>query len=1028
MGLIDQWFSKDGWRQTLLQGFNLRAEEAERTFLMFAFYATTSVGLVWLEAITADLFLNAYKAEGLPWIYIASAGIGSGLSFVYSQLQKVLPLRRVIVIIALLMAAPLLLFWVGLSAQAIYPFEFWKVSTVGITIFLMRLWVEALNVLNDLNTAITANQLFNIREIKRTYPLISSGILVADVISGFSLGFMIRLVGNLENMVLLSCGMMAIGAGILFYLSNAYQQAFPDFLRRRSGSEEQASEFSTNRSMQGSLRRYVVLLFLFFILSQVLFLLIDFRFLGALQEFSTSEGQIAAFLGVFNGILGIFEVTMQWLASSRLIERVGVFFASLLLPGGIGILSALAISSLAWQTPLVSEWEWTVPLFLILLALKFYDELLHYTLFASVGPVLFQPVPDGVRSHVQAMVRGVAEPISTGVTGVALLALGWVMGDRQLDILFPVMLVLSLVWILVILLLRAKYVNLLVISADRGQLTRDVDELELRRKLLETLEKPGPEKRKESCIDFLSKVYPKSACELLAPRLINFSPTLQRKSLEAMLLYPSAATLNQVKELIDQDPSATVLALALRFVWITEEDPDIRRLRVYLKSEVDPVVRGTAASLMMRQGDPTQKAEATNTLRQMLTHKSEKERVMGCRALGEAVYLQALRIHIPKLLQDESLRVRWAILDAIAATHLEEFYPSLLRGLQYKSTREAALKALVRLHNEALPMLINLAEDVQKPDIVRLHAWQAIGLIGTPEALDALISHLVVAWGNNRRNILRILLEMPGEIGIESTLKQMGRSGVEQLIDQELMFIGQTYAALLDLSPQAMWMREADLLKRALEGLLLDAQERLFLLMQFLYPIGAIKAAAFNLQSASRSNMARGLEILDNTLDIPNKRAVLSVLDRNSEQEKLRNLSEIFDDQRLSPSDRLRQLLDLRHFLSDWAIACCFHLAKQAHWSLTSEQSVACLRHPKGFVREAVLSYLWMASPRAMQTLLPLLQKDPDRLVTAQVKKMLGELDLIRERDLKRKNSAEITGNPSTNLLNIPNQPGFETI
>jgi HEAT repeat protein len=406
----------------------------------------------------------------------------------------------------------------------------------------------------------------------------------------------------------------------------------------------------------------------------------------------------------------------------------------------------------------------------------------------------------------------------------------------------------------------------------------------------------------------------------------------------------------------------------------------------------------------------------------MLTHKSEKERVMGCRALGEAVYLQALRIYIPNLLQDESLRVRWAILDAIAATHLEEFYPSLLRGLQYKSTREAALKALVRLHNEALPMLINLAEDVQKPDVVRLHAWQAIGLIGTSEALDALISHLVVAWGNNRRNILRILLEMPGEVGIESTLKQMGRSGVEQLIDQELMFIGQIYAALLDLSPQAMWMREADLLRRALEGLILDARERLFLLMQFLYPIGAIKAAAFSLQSASRSNMARGLEILDNTLDIPNKRALLSILDRNSEEEKLRNLSEIFDDRRLLPSDRLRQLLELRHFLSDWAIACCFHLAKQAHWSLTSEQAIACLRHPKGFVREAVLSYLWMASPRAMQTLLPLLQKDPDRLVTAQVKKMLRELEL------KRRNSAEAAGNPSVNVLNMSNQPGFETI
>ena len=62
----------------------------------------------------------------------------------------------------------------------------------------MRLWLEAVYVLNDLNTSITANQLFNIREIKRTYPLISSGILVADVISGFSLTLLTDLGGAEE--------------------------------------------------------------------------------------------------------------------------------------------------------------------------------------------------------------------------------------------------------------------------------------------------------------------------------------------------------------------------------------------------------------------------------------------------------------------------------------------------------------------------------------------------------------------------------------------------------------------------------------------------------------------------------------------------------------------------------------------------------------------------------------------------------------------------------------------------------------
>lgn len=1007
MEFQNQWFVSSQFGQKLLRWVNLRPEESERTFLMFAFYTTTSIGLVWLEAITVALFLDTYGAEeGLPWVYIASAGIGSGLGFLYSRMQRILPLRRVIVLTALLMAAPLLLFWVGLGSAEYFWFWDWRITIIGLTTFLMRLWLEAVYVLNDLNTSITANQLFNIREIKRTYPLISSGILVADVISGFSLRPLIGLFG-LRPIVLMAFVMMAIGAFLLFYLSKSYQQAFPDFLRRRS--EEQQPDY-LNRRLQGPLRRYVILLFTFFILAQVLFLLIDFRFLSDLQQ-GRSEESIAGFLGLFNGILGFFELAMQWLASSRMIERVGVFTVAIVLPGVISILAALsmAIAGLALPTAL----------FVSLVLLKFLDELLHYTLFASVGPVLFQPIPDTVRSGIQSTVRGVAEPLSTGATGLALLSL---VGLSKLNWLLPIILCLAIVWGVTIWLLRTKYVGLLVMSAERGQLSADVDLRELKRAVIEALEQPGTEAHKSSCIELLSQLDPQNVGEVLAPMLVKLAPSLQRKSLEEMLMFPNPSHLNWVRVLMDQAPSPEVLAVALRYVWLTDKEPDIRQLRPYLRSEVDPIVRGTAASLMLRKGSPTQKAEATNTLRLMLTHKQERERVMGCRALGEAVYLQALRLYIPNLLQDESLRVRCALLEAIAATHLEEFYPSLLLGLNYKSTRSAAMKALVRLENEAIPMLVELAEDVHKPDLVRVNAWRAIGQIGTIEALDALISNLITAWGMNRRNILRILLEMPNDVGIENTLERLGRSGIERMIDQELMFVGQLYAALLDLQPQRIATPEAELLRRALRDMQTDSEERLFLLMKFLYPIGSIKAAAFNLQSTSPSNMARGLEILDNTLDIPSKRALLSLLDRRSDREKLQSLSELVTYEPMAPSDRLRRLIDLRHFISDWGLACCFHLARQSRWSLTAEHTIACLRHPKGFVREAVLAYLKMASPRALAKLLPMLKSDPDRLVADQVRQIMVELSENRPKNVNRSTK------PGNNVINFSNTPGFETI
>jgi hypothetical protein len=878
----------------------------------------------------------------------------------------------------------------------------------------MRLWLEAVYVLNDLNTAITANQLFNIREIKRTYPLISSGILVADVISGFSLTLLITL-GGLKNVVVLACLMMVIGAGILFHLSRSYQQAFPESPRRQK--EEQQADFM-NRRIQGPLRRYVILLFTFFILAQVLFLLIDFQFLSQLQQ--RNQEEIAIFLGFFNGVMGIFELAMQWLASSRVMERIGVFATAMFLPGTVGVLGAVSTA--------IAGLSWARPFFFSLVLLKFLDELLHYTLFVSVGPVLFQPIPDNVRSKIQSVVRGIAEPLSTGATGVALLGLVWIantMGRGELKWLMPAIVVLALLWVLTILLLRAKYVGLLVMSAERGQLSGDVDLRELKRAVIEALDQPGTDTHKHSCIELLSQLDPKNVGEVLAPLLNKLSPSLQRKSMEEMLANPSPLYLPQVRLLIDQSPSPEVLAVALRYVWLTEVNPDIRHLRPYLRPEVDPVVRGTAASLMMRRGNPTQKAEATNTLRFMLTHKQERERVMGCRALGEAVYLQALRLYIPNLLQDHSLRVRCALLDAIAATHLEEFYPSLLRGLYYKSTRDAAMKALVRLENDAIPLLVKLADDVHKPELIRLHAWNAIGQIGTIEAIDALISHLITAWGESRRNILKILLEMPGDVGIEGVLDRIGRSGVERLIDQELMFIGQLCAAALDLRAEVLQGREAELLRRALHDLRTDTHERLFLLMKLLYPIGAIKAAAFNLQSNSRSHMARGLEILDNTLDLPSKWALLSILDGNSDLEKLRSLSDIMSYEAMAARARTRRLLDLRHFLSDWSLACCFHLARQERWSLTAEHTLACLRHPRGFVRESVLAYLQVVSPRALVQLLPMLKNDPDPLVSDQVQRLI---QAFTTQSATTANSLEKQGNPFNNRVNFPKKPGLEPI
>lgn len=972
----------------LLRWFNLRPEEVERTLLMFIFYMAFSIGMTWLEASSIALFLDNYGAEFLPWIAVVTAVTGSSMGATYSWLQRVLPLRTLVVLVPSAMAGVLVILRAGLSFPNIFILN---VSVLGITIFALRLWAEALFTISELNTTIAANQLFNIREIKRTYPIISSGVLVSDIASGFTLPLLLLALGGeqagLHNVIVVAAFMMVAGSGALLYLTQRYEQAFPDTVGRIQSSDQVEL---TARRIRGPLRRYTIALILFFVFAQLLLELIEFQFYDQLEARFTAA-QIAGFLGLFNGVLGIFEIGTQWFLSSRLIERWGVFLAASILPSLIILLSFLSLTQM-------------ISLLGGLLFLKFFDELLRYTLVASTGPVLFQPIPDFVRSRIQSM-RGISDPISSGIMGTIILSSLWYLQkffpaspDLKHHFFLALTVLFGGAWVYSVWLLRSGYVKLLVLSAERGQLSgANFDLRALKQAVIGALENNSPEAEKRSCIELLSQLYPESVAEVLAPLLRRFTPKLQYQSLELMLDHPDPNYLGDVRELLDASVPPEVLAVALRYVWLTESEPKLDQLRRYLRPEVDPTVRATAAALMLRLGSPEQRAEATYTLGRMLTHKRERERVKGCEALGNAVHMQALRIHISKLLQDPSLRVRQATLEAIASTHLEEFYPSLIRGLYYTSTREAAMTGLIRLENAVLEPLLDLATNPHKPTGVCIHAWNVVGQIGTLEALDQLVVNLTRSWGNTRRNILRILLKLPQERGINAVLDRLdGRRGVEDLIDQELILIGKLYGATLDLSPNEVAGLEVDLLLRAIVDQQTDAIDRIFLLLRFLYPPNDIQAADFCLRSAASSSVARGIEILDNTLDIPNKRKLLVILDRRPILEKFQALADLLepeDRENFSPSGRLRRLLDSSDYLGDWLLACCFHLARSQRWRIDPERALASLRHPTGFVREAVISYIAMASPRALYKILPLIQSDPAPLVAAQAHVLLGQIE-----------------------------------
>jgi HEAT repeat protein len=1063
MGIGGQPFAGNTLGARILGLINLRPGELGRTALMFSFSVLTSIGVLWFEASTNGLFLEKFGASYLPCIYLASMLLSIGWSMVYTWLQRYVPLRWVIVLVAVIMALPLPLFVFGLDAAMSLPqaMLIGSITLGGSCVLGMSLWLQAIYVLNDLNAAITANQLFNIREIKRTYPLISSGVLVADILSGFSLPVILNRLParvGLQSVILFSFGLILAGAGILFFVSHAYPRYFPASPRRRWDRKRA----QPTAPMPGDPKQYCLLLFIFFILAEGLFLLVDFQFKSQLENphllhlvLDTAtpihEGRadgrtIASFIGAFQGVLGFLELAMQWGLSSRVIEQAGIFRTASVLP-----LSVLSLGSLTVLTAMIpsgyyGEIATLIPKirnqedlqFLLMIGLKFIYELLHFTLLASISPVLFQPIPDRLRSQVQATVRGTAEPIATGIIGVSLvIAIGLGLNSRlgsQWPILLSITgLGLAALWLAVNWLIREDYLRLLVFNAVRGEFKASAQTLrEFKREALTALSCPQSEAEQQACLEMLDRIEPHNAGQVLVPALPTLTPVLQQRVLEVILRAPDIQYLDTVKQVLTPSTSSEVVALALRYVYQQDAQADLKALRRYLHPQEPPEVRGSAAALLLERGNSRQKAEATNTLRLMLTHKDVNERLMGCRALSNLNYLQALQLYVPGLLNDPSLQVRRAVLDAIATSHLEKSYESLIQALYDAPTRQAAAKALVRLGNEAVTYLEKIVDDRQQSDNLRSTAWSILGEIETLDALDLLIHRLMVVWGNDRRDILRALVKIPEERGIDATLDRLGRDSIELLIDQELMLIAQTKAGILDLIVARLQSEESDMLYCALRDVQSDCIKCLFMLMQFLYEPKTIQAAQYHLQSGSLNDIAQGLEILDNQLNIVHKRALLALLDHNPEldqsyrqlqaelslarkaedqrleqhvgqaierlthhyqadlEKQLQPVSGLINHEMLPLQDRISQLLELRHFLSDGVIAGCFQVARQCHWDLPRGHILSGLHSSKGFVRKATLLYLQTVHPRALKKVLPKLRNDPDRMIRSLVQGMMG--------------------------------------
>lgn len=908
--------------------FRIRRGEARRAGLMFLYQLAIVATFIVGRTVRDTLFLSRYPLSRLPLMYVAVAVAVAAASYTYSRFADRYPRERVILASLLLSAAALSLAWLGVATEVagrwLYPALYLLVEIIG-ALSMIQFWTFA-------------NDLFSAREAKRLFAFIGAGGVLASIACGFAIGGSAQQLGA-PNLILIATALLVLAAvcvGAIVKECSAELAA----ARREPRGKVQESAGRTPLLPSKHLRLIAAMVCVTMLTSTI----VDYQFkVVAQQSFQGREEALAAYFGWFYGFAGLISFVVQFFVLGRLLERAGVVWALLVLPLGLFAGAAAMVAA-----PLI-------PALIAATAAKGAENVFRYTVNDAAMQLLYVPVQSRQRARAKAFIDGVIKPVSVGLSGLAILALGKLAGSGSQALGFALQLgwadaALISGWIFFILAVRSEYLRTLLGTLRARRLDFDTPfSLAADGASVKVLEHALTSRRETDVLH---------ALELLPS--LSIAPGAKVRSL---IDHPSAEVRVAVLHLLEKSRTEDCLELIRsRF---SEEDPAVRSAAVHafcvlgklqavepvlpFLADPSPVVRGAAVAGLMRASGPEGARASAAALAALLGGADPAERIEGARAVERA----ALHQHwgaIETLLRDPELEVRLAAIRAAGAMKRIELAPVLITMLASARTAPAAARALAAYGPTLHPLLLEVLRREDEPAAIRRELPKILAQHGGEELLHALLELTGATDGPVLEAIARAasrLRERLGPVVIDET----------PLIAATRRQLHEAYrdlAIALDLG-----LGSDDLLT---EALFLRHERRLSLVFQLLavrFTSRTLELVWANLRSQDRARRANAIEVIDTIVPGEESRLLLPLLEARELEHRVQAGAESFVLERL---DRARWLVRLARSEDPWIASCAlFHLGQQG--APGSEPAVVeRLATPEPLVRETAcraLARLW---------------------------------------------------------------------
>lgn len=868
------------------------------------------------ETARDALFLSGLDADQLPYAYLAIAGLAALVVRVNQKMLARSQDKRLLLAGSLGFAAVVDVA-LGIAEiqgpAALFGLYVW--TGLVATVVVVQFWL----LLDDVVTVTQAKRIFG--------PVAAGGVVGA-------------LLGSFLAERVLSFGAdphsLLVGAGALL----AFAACVPFAWKKERLQPQDVSAPAKShglRTLVGHtyLRRLLVLV----LFSTIALTGADFLFKSVVAEAYPDPAELASFFALFYTGLNAIALAVQLLLSGWLLRVFGVNRALLVLP----LLLVVGATGFA-----------LFPVLLPVLLLKGADGSLRHSLHRTAMEVLYLPLPRDLRDRFKGLIDGVGQRGGQALASLGILALlsaggeathvGWIVA------------VLSLVWVSILIGLRASYLELFRSSLRGGHIDGAGQLMELDLHSLEGLLAALNSDQDDEVFVAL-ELFERYNKVSLIPKLILYhpSPEVVQRAMAIFAREGDPGFIPIARRLMrDGDP--VLRSSALRA--ITAVDPDDRLLRDAVESE-DPALHATALVGMLASNYP-EKNELEAKLEMCLTVGYPEVRVELARALSHQAN-EGASSALLRLAQAPEEEVRMQAVEAMSSVPHPSYFEILLPMLGDSALRPRARAALLAMDESVLERLAAAFDDPALPRRVRRHIPRTISRFCPEDAIRVLQKQLPRERdGAVRYKILRGLTQLADlapDVPLDRALFERSlRSTLERVVrmmDLRVAVQGRLVRKEID-------GLGADLLAASLKEKEVNALERAFRFLDLLDRTEDYALLWKRLRTGSAKSKAASRELLEHALRGSVRDAVLALMDDAPAPDRLAAASaalrmELFAgsyEQRLAtalddPSDATRSLV-------------AYHIGEMGLTELATELRRAKPER-KGFVREVI--------DRALETL-----------------------------------------------------------